>query len=139
MATIKEWKHTNGYEVGETLPSVSSDDNGKVLGVSDGAWAVVSGGGGGESGLVVKLTEEDGTYTADKTAAEIYAAAQTALVFAMYDLDGTSFFYGIPLNISKNNNGYIFWYQFDDDGIFYIQLTAQNDDDYPSGGVVGQD
>ena len=74
MATIKEWKHTNGYEVGETLPSVSPDDNGKVLGVSDGAWAVVSGGGGGASGLVVHANYDDNTNvtTLDKTWQEIW-------------------------------------------------------------------
>ena len=72
MATIKEWKHTNGYEVGETLPSVSSDDNGKVLGVSDGAWAVVSGGGGGGSEpLIVDYNNDtgiDASYNEIKTA-----------------------------------------------------------------------
>ena len=72
MATIKEWKHTNGYEVGETLPSVSASDNGKVLGVSDGAWAVVSGGGGGGSEpLLVDYDDETGieaSYNEIKTA-----------------------------------------------------------------------
>lgn len=33
---------------GSELPVVDASDNGKVLGVSNGAWAVVSGGGGGD-------------------------------------------------------------------------------------------
>ena len=47
--SLKQWKYTNGYEPYETLPSVSSEDNGKVLGVSEGQYALVSGGGGGSN------------------------------------------------------------------------------------------
>ena len=100
MATIKEWKHTNGYEVGETLPSVSSDDNGKVLGVSDGAWAVVSGGGGGGSEpLIVILTSSADftTVTMDKTWQEIYDAflsGQPIICRTPFDLSAVVDIYG---------------------------------------------
>lgn len=40
-----------------------------------GGW-VIRGSGGGGGDLLVTITENDGAYTADKTNAEIYAAAQ---------------------------------------------------------------
>jgi hypothetical protein len=45
----RTFKYTYGYEPYETLPPVSADDNGKVLGVSNGSYALVNGGGGGGS------------------------------------------------------------------------------------------
>lgn len=72
--SLKQWKYTNGYEPYETLPSVSSDDNGKVLGVAEGAYALVNGGGGGSNEpLIVNLVYGDTTYL-DKTYAEIKTA-----------------------------------------------------------------
>ena len=86
----------------EKLPPVGTSDNGKVLGVSEGAWAKIpapsglpeigegdtgkvltataegaawqSGGSSGGGVFVVTLTEVDGVLTSDKTAGEIYAA-----------------------------------------------------------------
>lgn len=55
--SLKQWKYTNGYEPYETLPEVNSEDNGKVLGVSEGQYALVSGGGGG--GALFSMTEND--------------------------------------------------------------------------------
>lgn len=57
--SLKQWKYTNGYEPYETLPEVNSEDNGKVLGVADGAYALVSGGGGGGGGALFSMTDDD--------------------------------------------------------------------------------
>lgn len=57
--SLKQWKYTNGYEPYETLPEVNSEDNGKVLGVAEGNYALVSG-GGGSSALVVDFAYVDG-------------------------------------------------------------------------------
>ena len=57
------------------IPAPESTDEGKVLGVADGAYALVSGGGGGGSAepLIVNLVYGDTTYL-DKTYAEIKTA-----------------------------------------------------------------
>ena len=62
--------------------SFSLDENG-VLSVS---------GGGGGGVLIVNITKgpEEGLLVADKTVAEIIAAAHTKLVFAQYSADDTS-------------------------------------------------
>ena len=72
--SLKQWKYTNGYEPYETLPEVNSEDNGKVLGVAEGHYDLVSGGGGGSvEPLIVNLVYGDTTYL-DKTYAEIKTA-----------------------------------------------------------------
>ena len=62
--------------------SFSLDDNGVLS---------VSGGGGGGGVLIVNLTNgpEEGSLVADKTIAEIIAAARTQLVFAQYSAADT--------------------------------------------------
>lgn len=56
------------------IPEPDADDNGKVLGVADGAYALVNGGGGGGAEpLIVNLVYGDTTYL-DKTYAEIKTA-----------------------------------------------------------------
>lgn len=74
-----------GFMLGEGL--VLSED-GKTLSVS---------GGGGAGVLIVNLTEgpEEGLLVADKTVAEIIAAARTQLVFAQYSAADTSVI-GVP-------------------------------------------
>ena len=54
-------------EAGSSLPPVTSDDNGDVLTVVDGEWgkAAPSGGGGGDC-LVVKLSVDENTGTITK-------------------------------------------------------------------------
>lgn len=55
-----------GYDV-DPLPAVTAEDNGKVLGVADGAWTKVAGGGTSEENFDLVLTElageSDSTYT----------------------------------------------------------------------------
>lgn len=62
---------------GTKLPEPTPEDNGKVLGVSEGQYALVSGGGGGGSvePLIVTLTTAGATTTANKTWKEIHDAA----------------------------------------------------------------
>lgn len=59
------------------LPAVSADDNGKVLGVENGVWTPVEGGGGGsgvspvvtldetDEGVTISVTDVEGTKTAE--------------------------------------------------------------------------
>lgn len=46
------------------IPEPAAEDNGKVLGVSDGSYALVNGGGGGGTGMVVDVTvgEDDESF-----------------------------------------------------------------------------
>ena len=65
----------DGIEDAYELPAVTETDNGKVLGVENGAWSVVNGGGGGV--LVVNATKTSSsgnTYILDKTWQEIHDA-----------------------------------------------------------------
>lgn len=58
---------------GSSLPAVTSDDNGDVLTVVDGAWDKASPSGGGN--FVVNFSTQDyKTFTADKTFAQIKSA-----------------------------------------------------------------
>lgn len=56
----RTFKYTYGYEPYETLPPVSAEDNGKVLGVSDGSYALVNGGGGGAEPFIVNYNINTG-------------------------------------------------------------------------------
>lgn len=82
------------------IPFTTPEDNGKVLGVSEGQYALVSGGGGGSvEPLVVEAIHsideetEDETVTFDKTFSEIktaYESGRPVFVFEQYTtLDGT--------------------------------------------------
>jgi len=54
---------------GSNLPAVTSDDNGDVLTVVEGAWAKAAPSGGGA--FYVDMTVEGRTYTSEKTYQEI--------------------------------------------------------------------
>ena len=97
----------------EKLPPVGSSDNGKVLGVTDGAWGKIaapsglpeigegdtgkvltatadgaawqSGGSSGGGVLVANATVDDGAYVCDKTAQEIGEFSKTGAVLFIVD------------------------------------------------------
>ena len=70
---------------GSELPAVTSDDNGDVLTVVEGAWAKAAPSGGGSDIFVVTYTDNNGTLTYDKTFAEIYAAYSAgSMVFGTF-------------------------------------------------------
>lgn len=99
----------DGIEDAYELPSVTETDNGKVLGVENGAWSVVNGGGGV---LFVNATKtsSSGSYILDKTWQEIHDA-----------------FLSVPVII----------HQISDDGDGYMTVTAVADN-RPEDGVVVQ-
>lgn len=73
-----EW--INATPVAE-LPVVTSDDNGDVLTVVEGAWAKASAGGGGNNNFIVTFSHDEHDevedIVADKTYAEILEAMQS--------------------------------------------------------------
>lgn len=89
---IRLW---TGAEPSAELPTVTASDNGKILQVSNGAWAVGDApSGGGSSGLLVTITGSNSAgYQMDKTARQIRDALLNGIspIFA-YD-DGVSIKY----------------------------------------------
>ena len=58
----------------ELLPAVTSSDNGKILKVANGTWAIGTESGGGSSFLVVTMTYSISAYSLSKTYSEIVTA-----------------------------------------------------------------
>ena len=72
------------------LPSVTSDDNGKVLSVVDGAWAKATASGGSSVFLVTATFDSDSGYTVtDKTYSEILEAFENGNYVLMKQNDST--------------------------------------------------
>lgn len=77
-----------GYDV-DPLPAVTAADNGKVLGVVDGAWTKVAGGGGGDV-LVVPVTmtivDDAPVLSTSVVVADVIAATESgkAVLYTMY-------------------------------------------------------
>ena len=80
----------NGTGMSNALPAVTTDDNGKVLGVSSGAWAAVEGGTGGGDVFVVPVTitveGDTPTLSTNVAVADVIAAAEAgkAVLYTMY-------------------------------------------------------
>lgn len=102
-----------------------------------------SGGGGGGGNLVVHVAVNNGTYTADKTAAEIYPYAVTGNVFWLTAIAGVpatvTGYYAMPCIGFAYMSGDVPVYQFSvgeyqafDGSYTMIDLTAEGDDAYPS-------
>lgn len=70
---------------GSGLPDWSGD----VLAIEDG-WKEPSGGGGGDGAFTITLTKSGGSYTKDKTDAEIAAAIDAGKTIIIYPIDGTT-------------------------------------------------
>ena len=128
--SLKQWKYTNGYEPYETLPSVSSDDNGKVVGVADGAYSLVSGGGGGSNEPLTlnnTYTGEEGYTTIDKTFAEVKSAYLngTPIILKKATADGYNYYCLVGLLDFGEDGGRLdFW------GDIVLDALTQND--YPT-------
>lgn len=110
------------------LPTVSGDDNGKVLTVVEGEWAPAAGGGGG--GLLVTITETAERFICDKTAGEILEALQggNAVVVHYPDAGGTENSYGLVSGFASGSG----WVEVD----FIIgnnpkSYSCDSLDDYP--------
>lgn len=106
----------SGSGGGSSLPSMTGK-NGKVLGVTLDAqdheqaeWVTPSGGGGAEK-FVVTLTQENDTWTADKTIAEIVAADEAnQVVVCKVSPSGGGMPYELPLTTAveiAGGEGYI--------------------------------
>ena len=119
---------------GSELPTVTSDDNGDVLTVVEGAWGKAAPSGGGSGVMVVTIsTNDENVGVANKTAGEIWAAMSEGLVVFEYTIEQT---YGsntiIELCSSAqyvDGEGYYFYYWSAVDG-----LRAATANDYPSTG-----
>ena len=119
---------------GSGLPAVTSDDNGSLLGVSNGAWAKVS----PEIMYVpFTVTENQGTYTATTTATFADASAAvlegkqlvarctgitsngiTLIPCTTYNADGSNLFFNLVLYTSQAPVHV--WAQWDTTGITTI-------------------
>lgn len=108
-----------GIEDAYELPAVSDSDNGKVLGVEDGAWSLVNGGGGGM--LVVNMTMVDSgesntanqlrgvvqpCYVLDKTWQEIYDAFMAGTTVILKHEFGADVGVGLLPEVGHNGSGY---------------------------------
>lgn len=89
---------------GTKLPEPTLEDNGKVLGVSEGQYALVSGGGGGGSAepLIVNSSETgiDATYN------ELKAALVAGKTIYLLMVNGDDVFYSQLANISIEGGAY---------------------------------
>lgn len=97
-----------------------------VYDAASGTWKNANAGGGGGGGvLVVTATVDDNTVTCNKTAGEMYAAAQTGLVLVQSD-NGSGGFYTNPVTeFFGGEAGYEFITTQDD-------FEADTANDYPS-------
>lgn len=106
MDSNRNWVLIRGEGGGDTLPSVTASDNGKVLGVVNGAWDKVtpSGGGGDLFPVNVTLTYDNTDpsnvqkiLTPDKTADEITDALRSGKYVVLYVSQGEgNMVYEIP-------------------------------------------
>lgn len=88
------------------LPDVSADDDGKLLGVTDGAWGKVDKPSGGSSDFVINGTLNDDALTLDKTYAQIQEAVQAGKSAVLkVEVYGVGFV--LPL-IGKSSSSYLF-------------------------------
>ena len=112
-------------DAGGGLPEIAAGDAGKVLTVNNdedaAVWATPGGGV-----LVVNVTEEDGTYTCDKTAAEMWAAVP--LVCLKYEQGDAELIKCLTMAGKQENS-----YMFADSG---TQFEAASGTDYPASGGI---
>lgn len=132
---------------GSSLPAVTSEDDGDVLTVVNGAWnKATPSGGGGVLTVQVTQTEADSTYaTADKTYAEVMAAIQSGKqVYAVFNHHEGSSTYPTfnTLTLSAYNNEAIDFYQADigEDVVYCTSATIfANGDVYVHAASISAD
>lgn len=112
------------------IPEPDAEDNGKVLGVSNGSYALVNGGGGGSTPYFVEDTVHDpegATITLNKKYSEILNAFLSGeyIVFKHATPDGFNYNCLISLNDMGSDGGSV---KFSSDYSF----DALTPDDYPT-------
>lgn len=119
------WASRDDHVHPSELPDVSADDDGKLLGVTGGAWGKVDKPSGGSSEFVINATlAGSDTCTLDKTYAQIREAVQAGNNPVVHFADpGTSGIVVMPLTLGF-------------DGGFVFRVTFSIDDNYQS--VIGQ-
>ena len=116
------------------LPKIEEGDNGKVLGVADGAYSLVSGGGGGGSNepLIVNCaidaethtpTGIDATYNEIKTAVD---AGKTVYMYCDYG-DGNELYGQLMIIVAAPGEGYQVGFNSIPEGIGFIAEDADTD------------
>lgn len=105
IAALDTVQKINSGGSGSELPAVTTDDNGDVLTVVEGAWAKAA--PGGSSGLVISIIDDEATqsFIMNKTFQEIWDAlsAGQAVVVKADDLPGVEMFYSI-ITVSMENH-----------------------------------
>lgn len=117
----------------KVLPTVTSLDNGMVLGVSSGAWAKMSPPSGNDV-FLISLENRNGTFTADKTYNEILAAVESgkAVYVNLYIQSIDESYHYIPFGGEESESGNLYFNYFqpygnsDTSGWLYIGLCARS-------------
>ena len=120
-----------GGGTGGGLPPVTSEDNGAVLTVVEGAWgkAAPSGGGGGAVRINVVYDELLEAPRFEQTWAEVVTIAETSLPFAVWDVQGIMFYI---LGWGQNSEQYfISVMAFAEGSLSTFRFACATENDYP--------
>lgn len=118
----------------QLLPTVSPADNGKLLGVAEGAWTKVDGGGGATvTNVVISEDSENHYLTSNVTAKTLYDAMKSGIVYAIQK-ENDEIVFITPIYYALHNDRY---YEFninyyEEYSVSAVSLYAISDDDYPS-------
>ena len=122
---------------GSSLPEVTSEDNGDVLTVVNGAWAKAPASGGGGGVLSVGTTGENQD-TLDKTWNEIDTSLKSGMVAAIKNyVDGGIFNYSFIIETKHspfNPDEYdltALYYDLENSGVTYLTFRADSLNGYP--------
>lgn len=114
------------------IPEPDAEDNGKVLGVSDGAYALVNGGGGGGGMTIIEGTTDSqtGAMSLDMTAKELYDLFKTGDTIMVRDISTEGLeLYAKIVTAMYTEAGYVFSILVNSTGFAF---SALEDDDYPN-------
>lgn len=116
---------------GSSLPAVTSADNGDLLGVVEGAWGKVDPPTGGET-FTVTLTNENDTWTANKTIAEIltaHEAGKNCVAVGPYGEDEMGLSFSAPLALASSTMNVVQFVGLPDSGTIIIASGANAETD----------